>query len=131
MKIWEIKKERERRQSSILTKHGVFFAFSEKQFEENKTPLEEGDKYVSMGMGGYMPKSKVDAYLSDMEENDKWFKDQVKSNKQRRAHIAYELSNHECFYTGDINSALSALGECYTKEEVYKVYLKELKKVNY
>lgn len=84
-----------------------------------------------MGMGAYIPKSKLDAYLADMEGNDQWFKDQVKANDQRRAYIAYELANHECYYTGDIDSAVSALGDDYTRDEVYKVYIEERQNVDY
>ena len=131
MNIHEIKKEREQRQSAIFTKHGVFFAFSIDQFNDNKTPKEEGEKYIHMGMGAYIPKSKLDAYLADMEGNDQWFKDQVKANDQRRAHIAYELSNHECYYTGDIDSAVSALGDDYTFDEVHEVYIQERQNVDY
>ncbi|MFZ1704361.1 MAG: hypothetical protein WAT79_08435 [Saprospiraceae bacterium] len=129
--IHEIKAERDKRISAILTKYGVFFAFSIDQFNDNKTPKDEGEKYLNMGMGAYIPKSKFDAYLADMEDNDKWFKDQVKANDQRRAHIAYELSNHECYYTGDIDSAVTALGDDYTQEEVYKVYIEERQNVDY
>ena len=131
MNIHEIKKEREQRQSAIFTKHGVFFAFSIDQFNDNKTPKEEGDKYLHMGMGAYIPKSKFDAYLADMEGNEKWFTDQIKANDQRRAHIAYELANHECYYTGDIDDAVSELGDDYTRDEVYKVYIEERQKVDY
>ncbi len=129
--IHEIKAEREKRISAILTKNGVFFAFSNEQFEKNKTPLEEGDKYVNIGMGGYLPKSKADSYLKDMADDDQWFKDQVKANDQRMAHIAYELANHECYYTGDIDSAVSALGDDYTFDEVHEVYIQERQKVDY
>lgn len=36
---------------------GVFFAFSNQQFEESKTPLAEGDKYVQFANGSFVPKS--------------------------------------------------------------------------
>ena len=131
MNIHEIKAEREKRISAIFKKHNVFFAFSTEQFEKYKIKLEEGDKYVSMGMGGFLPKSKADSYLKDMTDDDQWFKDQVKANDQRRAHIAYELANHECYYTGDIDSAVSALGDDYTFDEVHEVYIQERQKVDY
>ena len=51
------------------------------------------------------------------------FKNEVAENKLRKANILHELNNHECFYTGDIEDALEALGSDYTYEEVKEVYL--------
>ena len=106
----------------------VFFAFSNQQFQENKTPLQEGEKYVSIGAGGYCPKSKAKQLADGFEAIDKAYKDAIKGNKQREANILYELQNHEAFYTNSIEDTLEALGEDYTKEEVQNVYRKEYKK---
>ena len=123
-----IKTEMESKQSQILKKFGVFFAYSDDQFTQNKTPKKEGDKYMSLGGGGYMPTSNLKSYLTETSELRKWYKDQINRNKEiRRANIAYELSNHECYYTGSIEAAVSALGSDYTYKEVYKVYKKEAK----
>ncbi len=103
----------------------MFFAFSDKQFTESKTPLKEGEKYVHIGAGGYMPKGQVDNYISGIEKIGKWYKEEVKANKARRENIAYELHNHEAFYTCSIEDTLRALGEDYTAEEVKKVYNEE------
>lgn len=127
--ILEIKKERENRQSENFKKNGVFFAFSDKQFEENKTALKEGDKYVSLGAGGYIPKSNVENFLHETEMITKWFNSEVNKTKQTRIkHIEYELYNHEAFYTHDITSTLYALGNDYTEKEVIKVFKNILKK---
>ena len=106
----------------------VFFAFSNQQFQENKTPLEEGEKYVSIGGGGYCPKSKAKQLADGFEAIDQAYKAAIKGNKQREANILYELQNHEAFYTNSIEDTLEALGEEYTKEEVQNVYRKEFKK---
>ena len=67
MKYQEIKTEHETRLNALLTECLVFWAFSNQQFQENKTPLQEGEKYVSIGVGGNMPKSKVDQFNQGMK----------------------------------------------------------------
>ena len=58
--IYKIKKERQNKLSAAMEEVGMFFAFSDTQFEESKTPLIEGDKYLSIGSGTYLPKSNLD-----------------------------------------------------------------------
>jgi len=122
-----IKKEHQKRIDTLLNDCLLFWAFSNEQFEKNKTPLQEGEKYVSIGAGGYMPKGKVDAYLNGMKEIKKWFKSATKPAEIRKAHIAYELNNYEAFYTGDIEDTLTALGNDYTAAEVWAVYHEQVK----
>lgn len=131
--LQQIKSEKEASVSNLLESCGVFFAFSNEQFNEGKTPLQEGEKYVSMGAGGYMPKGKVDTYLKGIKEINKQFKKDIAESKELRyAHIAYELNNHEAYYTMDIENTLSALGEDYKAKEVQAVFNKEsAKHINY
>ena len=133
MNIQEIKATKAKMVNENLDKHRVFFAFSDSQLAEGKKKInfQEGEKLVHIGHGGYMPKSLVDGFIKGMEEANQWFKDQIKANDQRRAHIAYELANHECYYTGDIDSAVSALGDDYTFDEVHEVYIQERQNVDY
>lgn len=123
-----IKAEKESKISELIEKCSMFFAFSNEQFNQNKTPLQEGEKYVSIGMGSYLPKGQVDNYINGVKEINKWFKDTIKSNKVRREHILYELCNHEAFYTNDIGDTLETLGEYYTEAEVMEVFRSERKK---
>ena len=124
--IHDIKDEREAKQTQLFNECGLFWAFSNQQFTENKTPLKEGEKYVSIGGGGYLPKGNLDKFLDGMKEQDKWYKAEVKANKgARRASIVYELANHEAYYTGTIDDTMDALGKEYTRKEVLKVYLEE------
>ena len=51
----EIRQVAEVKRTELYTNCGLFFAFSNEQFTENKTPLKEGEKYVSIGAGGYLP----------------------------------------------------------------------------
>lgn len=103
---------------------GVFFAFSDEQFQSNKTPLAEGEKYVAFGAGSYLPKSSVEKFSAGIARINSEFKKEVRDNKAREAHILYELKNHEAFYVYDIEDTLQALGEDYSKEEVQAVFKK-------
>lgn len=127
MNIHEIKKLHQEKINTLLTDCLVFWAFSNEQFTQNKTPLKEGEKYVSIGAGGYMPQGNVEKLRAGMKELNKWYKAEIKANKgTRRANIVYELANHECYYTGDIEPAVEALG--YPRKEVLKVYNEEYDK---
>ena len=128
--LQSIKVQREAKVSQLITLSDMFFAFSNEQFAENKTQLAEDDKYLSIGMGAYLPKSKIDTYLKGMDEITVWYKSQIKTNKLRCKDIAYQLANHECYYTGELQPALDALGDGYTYEEVKQVYRKEMKNQN-
>ena len=63
-----------------------------------------------------------------MEGINKWYKNEIKGSKLREKNIAYELGNFECYYTGDIQPAVDALGSEYTREEIMVVYKKNYKK---
>lgn len=129
MTIQEIKKEKQARYNQLVNDCLVFFAFSNEQFTKNKTPLQEGEKYVSIGAGGYMPKGKVQQWIDGTKGIESWYKKAIKETKgARRANIAYELANHEAYYTHSITDTLSALGAGYTAKEVWKVFYEELKK---
>lgn len=97
----ELKKEREEANTALFKECGLFFAFSQSQFDESKTPLKDGEKYISIGGGGYVPKSNLDKLLNGMETNQTIYDIAVKANNLRYKEIAYEFANHECYYTGD------------------------------
>ncbi len=129
MDIQDLKTAKEQKVSLLLKDCKVFFAFSNQQFEENKTPLEEGEKYVSIGAGGYMPKSQKENFNNGMDLIHNWYKGETKNNKLRKENILYELNNHEAFYTMSIDTTLEVLGSEYTRKEVFSVYSRELKKL--
>lgn len=107
--------------NKILKESGVFWAFDKKQFNENKTLLEgDDDKYVSIGCGGFMPKSKTKKLRERLDELDIKIENLIKKNKQEENHILYELDNHECFYTGSITEAERVLP--YSQEQILNVY---------
>ncbi len=120
-----IKEDEQRKISELFTSMGVFFAFSNEQFEKNKTPLQEGEKYVSIGGGGYLPKHNVQAFSDGMGQILKTTKLLIKQNKAKAEQIRVELANYECYYTGDISPVVELTG--YTPEEVRAVYNSERK----
>lgn len=126
-KYQEIRTAAEEKRSLLFKEVGLFFAFSDEQFSKNKTPLTEGDKYVSIGMGGYLPKSKVDEFTKGMKEIGKWTRDEIKSKKLEKKEIAFELANHEAYYTGELEDTYDALGGVYTMEQIREVYNENLK----
>jgi len=106
----------------LNTECHVFWAFNQDQLTEGmkKNPIENGDKFVSMGAGGFLPKSCVNKWIAGMKAITKWTKESKKNDKQV---ITYELNNYECFYQGDIEDAMPRLSELgYTREQVKKVF---------
>jgi hypothetical protein len=60
----------------------MFFAFSTEQFNESKTPIKEGEKYLSLGAGAYMPESSAKRWISGSKEINNWYKSEVKKLKE-------------------------------------------------
>ena len=127
MNYQEIKAEKEKKVGQLIKDCGMFFAFSNKQWDENKTPLKEGEKYLDMRHGSYMPKSQIDNWKSGIATIEKWAKDEIKKGKLEDEEILSELYNYECFYTGSIEDAMDALGSKYPEEKVWAIYNKNKK----
>jgi hypothetical protein len=122
MNITDLKNEKQERYSSLMKDCLIFFAFSTEQFNEGKTPLKEGEKYVSIGHGGYMPKGQTENWLTGCTQIEKWYKAEVKKSKNQDEEILYELRNCECFYVGDPSDVYDRLP--YSKEKINAVYRK-------
>jgi hypothetical protein len=109
--------------NEAIAKAGAFFAFSDKQFDEQK---KENIKYVSMGLGLICPKENANQLSKDLEQaHDEGIKQDLAENGQENI-IKRELANHEAYYTYDITSttdALSAYG--ISKEAIIEVFNKE------
>jgi hypothetical protein len=119
----EIRKEEQAKVNQLITDCKVFFAFSNQQFQENKTELKEGEKYVSIGAGGYMPKSYLETFSAGMKDIKNWAKTEIKKAKQgKEEHILHELNNYECFYTNNIEDVIELLP--YPKNDIWKVFHK-------
>ncbi|HEY5510605.1 MAG TPA: hypothetical protein VIK10_06215 [Prolixibacteraceae bacterium] len=118
----EIRKQAEEKRSELFKECRLFFAFSNSQFQENKTPLAEGEKYVSIGAGGYLPKSEVNNFSDGLSRIKKWESSEIKRAKLEETEILYELENHECFYTGEIEPVVELFAGKYTEAQIRKVY---------
>jgi len=84
----EVKIKKQEMFNELFKNCGGFFAFYTQQFDENKTPLKEGEKYVSIGNGGYLPKSKVNEFKIGMAEIAK-----LKAEKQKP--VVYDVEDFQ------------------------------------
>lgn len=106
--------------TELLNKYGVFFAFSNKQFDEQK---QDGKIYVQLPSGALCPKENVTSFLKEYNLIiDQGIAQDLKENGRENI-IKRELCNHECSYTGDIQPCVDAL-ESYgiTVEEIEAVF---------
>jgi len=130
------RQEYEKEYNKELKKTGIFWAFDNKQFEENKTHKDAPDnEYLFIKSGGYIHKSnkfKLDYFLNVTLPK---LKREYISKIKMEDLIAYELENHECYYTGNIRDAVEAVYDYYElpKNEiinkVLEVYNKKTSKV--
>lgn len=125
MTYQDASKKHEQAISKMITECGIFFAFSDKQFEEGKkkTNFKEGDKLISVLGGGCLPLSNKDKYIKDSEKASEDFIKALKEGEEiKEQAIKYELANHECYYTGEIDAVVNMFKGIYTSEEILKVY---------
>lgn len=111
-------KEREiysKKYDEELSKTGIFFAFSEKQFKENQIPKEAPlNDFLSCGMGGYIHKSNTKKLDDFYNITEKQLKKDFLSKITIESMIEYELINHECFYTGEPLSIVDLIQSYYS-----------------
>ncbi len=124
MTYQEIQKEKESKISQLIKDCRMFFAFSAEQFHENKTGLQEGEKYLSLGAGAYLPKFQLYNWEKGIKNIENWKKQEVKRGKLNEQEILYELSNHEVFYSWDFNTVNEIFADKYTPEQIKKVFKK-------
>lgn len=122
--LQDLKIQKESKFSQLILDCKMFFAFSNEQFNASKTELKEGEKYVSIGAGAYLPKSYVTAWIEGSENITKWYNLEVKKSKNDEAEILYELRNYEAFYTYDIEDAFEVLKDRYTLAQVWAIFNK-------
>jgi hypothetical protein len=108
-------------QTKLFNELGVFFAFSNKQFEEQKA--DDVEYCTVLGAGDCVPKTKAKEFATRLSAIHKEGVEKELNEKGLDTIIEEELANHECFYTGELDGALEAL-ECYgaTLEQVKAVY---------
>jgi hypothetical protein len=116
----------EEAQTQAFDKYGAFFAFNKKQLDEKK---QEGVQYVNLGGGLICPKESA---LALHKELDEIYKDSIKQDLAENGVegvIKRELSNHECYYTGDVSDCEYKLKDYgITKEQIVKVFRQEASK---
>jgi hypothetical protein len=120
----------EEKQSQLFAKYKVFFAFSDKQFKEgmDKYNLTKQDKIINMGKGMFCPSNNVKAFI---DKHHLLYKLSIaKDMLQGKDKVIYrELSNHECFWSGDITDCVEKLSDYpITKEDIINVFQKNYQK---
>lgn len=110
----EIKKEYDKTYQEEFKKTGVFWAFSNAQFEENKTHKDAPDnEYLSVGAGGYIHKSNKEKLDYFLKVKSKELAKDFTSKIDIEDLIKYELANHECYYTGNYLDILDLINGYY------------------
>lgn len=110
----------EKPQTELFNELGIIFAFSEKQYDEQKI---EGLTYVQVASGVLCPEENVkDFYTKHSQIITNGIAADLKENG-KIAIIERELENYECRYVGDYNQCVEAL-EKYdiTEEEIKQVW---------
>ncbi|MAD98872.1 MAG: hypothetical protein CMB99_16220 [Flavobacteriaceae bacterium] len=107
-------------QTKAIEKHGAFFAFGQKQFNEK---AKNGVEYVSISAGLICPKSAAASLVSDLEQiHEKGINQDLETNG-KKAIIRRELFNHEIFITWDFADTMAALdGYGISESEVRAVF---------
>lgn len=128
--VESIKKERENKVTELFNNVQLFWAFSEEQFLENKPELKQGDKFISVGAGGYLPKSNIEKFEKGLMDIKKWHSNEIKKHKLIEKEIIYEMHNHEVFYTGELDDIYDLFPD-QPKEYLKQIFYKERKNFNF
>jgi hypothetical protein len=118
-----------------VSKYDCFFAFSDKQFSEGLKsirPLQEGEKIVSIGAGGYGTKDGAKRLFEFYDS----INDKIRSECNPQEVYVYEYNNHECCldWDGDLNAiriiatvwgedvarTIKRKNACYPIESIFK-----------
>ena len=118
-----------------VAKYDCFFAFSNRQFADGlKTirPLQEGEKLVSIGAGGYGTKDGAKRLFAFYDS----INDKIRSECNPQEVYVYEYNNHECCidWDGDLNAiriiatvwgedvarTIKRKNACYPIESIFK-----------
>lgn len=122
---------KQRHQKEVNDFEHIFFAFDTKQFNEGmaKIGLNPEDKklIVSIGMGGFILKSKAQEFKDIFKRHDKERKQRLKDEKVLIEGLVYELGNHEYCYSWDKERVCNALG--LTESEIPESILNKAIKI--
>lgn len=105
--------QKSRHQKEVNDFKGIFFAFSNKQFEEGMQKLgltkDDINKVCCIGCGGIVLKDKAKAFHQMIETNSQETRDSLKDDVFMLDALSYELSNHEYCITCDLTDTLECL----------------------
>ena len=107
--------------SKVLNDNGAFWAFSDKQFNEQK---KEGVKYVSMGAGIICPKDNVKKLIDEMDVTTKEIKKEEKAKREARAKAlkieklpkAERIQNRKILIAEAISRINNFMDDCFVAE---------------
>jgi len=112
--------------SDIFKKHGAFFAFSDKQFEESR---KDGVSYANMGAGMVAPVDSVSALSVEINNASKERIRKTLELNTIEEIIHYELGNFECQISCDPSDAFASLSAYgITEDQVRAEYPKFMDK---
>jgi hypothetical protein len=115
-------------QSKALKDNGAFFAFGDKQFNEQKV---EGVEYVDMGGGLICPKANAATLRSQLDAATTMAVETDVAGNGMEAIVRREYFNHESHISMDTSNAMGALyahknryPRIFTDEAIEKVFSK-------
>ena len=112
----------EQAQTDVFTQYGAFFAFSQKQMDEQK---KDGVIYVSVGAGLIAPKSNAANLVLALENIQQAGMNADVAENGIKAIIHRELGNHECQIVGNYDDALDVLEPYGITEDQVKAEWRE------
>ena len=112
----------EEKQTALFNKTGTIFAFSDKQFEEQKV---KGKQYSRLAQGMVTEKGNE---IEVIEGLDKIYRDSIKQDMKENGKdkvILRELLNHESFYVGNIEETIHKLEDYpITEDDISQIFQK-------
>lgn len=107
--------------SEVLEKHGAFWAFSDKQFNEQK---KDGVRYVSCGAGLIAPKDNIDNFTKELDKAIKETKRIEKERIEARAKVLKieklskdeRILNRKILIKDAISRINNYMDDCYVAE---------------
>ena len=116
----------EEKQTALFNKTGTIFAFSDKQFEEQKV---KGKQYSRLAQGMVTEKGNE---IEVIEGLDKIYRDSIKQDIKENGKdkiILRELLNHEAFYVGNIEDTIHKLEDYpITEDDISQIFQKNWSK---
>ncbi len=122
MTIKEIRKVQSDKMSALFEKLGIFFAFSDEQFEVKR---KEGVTYVHYYAGMLIPKENVALWVKESDRVSRETGEMLREHIPMDKYILHEMLDHEVFYTGSPSEILDNVQSCYPEcslEDINKVY---------